>query len=65
MNILTDSSNQINYFIVAGSKKIGPFSSQQMAEFKLMSPDCQLTESEKSIAQIVPSTMDGQQILFG
>lgn len=63
--ILTNSSAAGGWVIVAGGKKFGPYVSEQAASVALQTGGLMLTEQERGMAQIVPVTSDGQQILLG
>lgn len=60
--LLNNDGDQVVYYVEAGGKRFGPFQTDTIAGVQLAT--LPLTESEKISARIVPSTMDGKQILM-
>lgn len=62
-NQLLDNDQQLVYFIKVGDKKFGPYHSELLAQSQIQL--LQLTEQEKMVAEVIPSTPDGNQLLLG
>lgn len=62
-NQLLDNDQQLVFFIKVGSKQFGPYHSDILAQAQIHT--LPLTEDEKRIAEVVPSTHDGKQLLLG
>jgi len=59
---LTNSENQTYYSILVNGQSVGPkYTSPQTAELAML----QLSETQQTIAEVVPVNEAGQQILFG
>lgn len=61
-NMVTDSGEVVYYVVrVDGQNITQPVSSQQLAEMEKMRLDPQ----QQQVAEVVPVTANGQQLLFG
>lgn len=61
-NMVTDSGDVVYYVVrVNGQNVTQPVSSQQLAEMERM----RLEPDQQALAEVVPVTAEGQQVLFG
>lgn len=61
-DMLTDSDNQIMYVVKVNGQEVSPrYTSPQSAEAMIQ----HLSEAHRAIAEVVPVTVDGNQLLLG